>query len=493
MEMQMTEKSTDASIRAYSHWNQIPWEAVEQSVRRLQTRIAKAVMEKNHRKVNALQWILTHSYHAKLLAVRRVTTNRGKNTPGVDGVVWKSARRKMTAANSLRRKGYAPQPLRRVYIPKKNGKKRPLSIPTMYDRAMQALYKMALDPVAETTADPNSYGFRPHRRCADAIGQCYIALAKKISPTWILEGDIKACFDEISHEWILNNIPLDKKILSKWLKAGHIEEKTVYPTRKGTPQGGIISPTIANMVLDGLEGAAIASVPTRLYGRIRPKVNVIRYADDFIVTGDSKQLLEDKVKPAIESFLKTRGLQLSEEKTHLTHIESGFSFLSQNVRKYKGKLLITPTKDSIRSVLENINNIIRKYRGVAAEVLIGALNPVLRGWVNYHRHVVAKDTFSVVSNHLYRQLWKWMRRRHGKKNKHWLARKYWLVGKRPWVFSTRAIRHGAEHVYELFHPHRVAIVRHTKIRANANPYDPAWEPYFQDRKRVLARQKLCVI
>ena len=182
----MTEQLADASIRAYSHWNQIPWETVEQSVRRLQTRIAKAVLGKNYRKVNALQWILTHSYHAKLLAIRRVTTNRGKNTPGVDGVVWKSARRKMTAVNSLRRKGYAPQPLRRVYIPKKNGKKRPLSIPTMYDRAMQALYKMALDPVAETTADPNSYGFRPYRRCADAIGQCYIALAKKISPTWIL-------------------------------------------------------------------------------------------------------------------------------------------------------------------------------------------------------------------------------------------------------------------------------------------------------------------
>lgn len=493
MGKQMTGHCTDAPIGVYSHWNFIPWEAVEQSVKRLQARIAKAVMAKDLRKVQSLQWILTHSYHAKLLAVRRVTTNRGKNTPGVDGVVWRTSRQKAAAVDRLRRRGYAPQPLRRVYIPKKNGKKRPLSIPTMHDRAMQALYKMALDPVAETTADPNSYGFRPYRRCADAIGQCYITLAKKRSPTWILEGDIKACFDEISHAWILNNIPLDRKILGNWLKAGYIEEKTVYPTRKGTPQGGIISPTIANMVLDGLEDAAIASVPTRLYGNIRPKVNVIRYADDFIVTGDSRSLLETKVKPAIESFLKTRGLKLSDEKTHLTHIDSGFDFLSQNVRKYKGKLLITPTKDSIRSVLDNINKTIRRYRGAAAEVLIGALNPINRGWVNYHRHVVAKRTFSIVSNHLYKQLWKWMRRRHGNKNKHWLARKYWLVGKKPWVFSSKIKRHGVEVIYEMLHPHRVAIVRHTKIRAKANPYDPAWRTYFENRKRVLARQRLCIV
>ena len=250
-------------------------------------------MEKKYRKAKSLQWLLTHSYHGKLLAVKRVTTNKGKNTPGVDGVVWQTAPEKMAAVTDLDRRGYAPQPLRRIYIPKKNGRKRPLSIPTMHDRAMQALYKMALDPVAETTADPNSYGFRPHRRCADAIKQCYIILARKQSPTWILEGDIKACFDEISHEWILDNILLDKQILEKWLKAGYIEEKTVYPTPKGTPQGGIISPTIANMVLDGLEAAAKASAPHG-EGNISPKIHVIRYADDFIITGDSKDLLETK-------------------------------------------------------------------------------------------------------------------------------------------------------------------------------------------------------
>jgi RNA-directed DNA polymerase len=179
-------------------------------VRRLQLRIAKAVSD--------------------------LTTNRGKNTPGVDGVIWSTGRQKMAAVADLRRRGYAPLPLRRIYIPKKNGRKRPLSIPTMHDRAMQALYKLALDPVAETIADPNSYGFRPHRRCADAIKQCFIILANRKSLTWILEGDIKACFDEISHKWILDNILLDGQILAKWLKAGYIEEKTVYPTVKGSPR-----------------------------------------------------------------------------------------------------------------------------------------------------------------------------------------------------------------------------------------------------------------
>lgn len=489
----MTVKPTDASIHVYSCWKSIPWKAVEEDVRRLQSRIAKAVSEKKYRKVKSLQWLLTHSYHGKLLAVKRVTTNRGKNTPGVDGVVWRTGRQKMAAVAGLRRRGYAPLPLRRIYIPKKNGRKRPLSIPTMHDRAMQALYKMALDPVAETTADPNSYGFRSHRRCADAIQQCFIILANRQSPTWILEGDIKACFDEISHEWILNNILLDRQILEKWLRAGYIEEKTVYPTRKGTPQGGIISPTIANMVLDGLELAAKASAPQWRQGHVRPKINVIRYADDFIITGESKHLLVNKVKPAIESFLQQRGLALSEAKTRITHINSGFDFLSQNVRKYKGKLLITPSKDSIRSMRSNIKLTIRRFRGAAAAKLIKALNPILLGWVNYHRHVVAKRCFSDISNYLFWQLWKWVRRRHGNKNKRWLIRKYWLIGNKPGVFATRLKRKGGERIYELLRPQRVAIVRHTKIRGHANPYDQSWKPYFRNRKRILAKQKLCVV
>jgi RNA-directed DNA polymerase len=490
--MTVTVRLTDAPSGRYENWNSIPWETVQQDVRRLQMRIAKAVREKKYRRAKSLQWILTHSYHAKLLAIRRVTTNKGKRTPGVDGIIWKTSRQRMLALSDLKRKGYKPQPLRRIYIPKKNGKMRPLSIPTMKDRAMQAIYKMALDPVAEATADPNSYGFRPYRRCADAQGQSYCVLARKTSPVWILEGDIKGCFDEISHEWILGNILLDKEIINKWLKAGYIDKAKLFPTRKGIPQGGIISPTLANMVLDGLEESAKKSAPAITRGTISSKIHVIRYADDFIITAESRKLLEEQVKPAVESFLRERGLSLSEEKTRITRIEYGFDFLAQNIRKYKGKFLTTPSRDSVKSFLMKIRNTIRKHRGVAASVLIGNLNPVLRGWVNYHRHIVAKETFNIVSSYIYHRLWKWMRREHPGKSKDWLVQKYWMGGKTPWTFSVKTRKkQGGCRIYELFNPCRVKIIRHTKIRGAANPYDPEYQQYFRDRRFVLQKQKLC--
>ena len=205
----------DAPIGSFRNWKSIHWPTVHETVKRLQMRIAKAVKEGRFGLDKAFQWLLTHSYHAKLLAVKRVTSNKGKRTPGVDNDIWTTPKQKFQAVNNIKRRGYHPLPLRRIYIPKKNGKKRPLSIPTMTDRAIQALYKLALEPIAETLADPNSYGFRSYRSCADAIGQCFITLSKKASPVWVLEADIKACFDEISHEWMIDNIPMDKLILTK--------------------------------------------------------------------------------------------------------------------------------------------------------------------------------------------------------------------------------------------------------------------------------------
>jgi RNA-directed DNA polymerase len=341
-------------------WKSINWKTVKQSVRSLQLRIAKATKEGKHNKVKALQWMLTHSLAAKLLAVKRVTENSGKRTPGVDGVLWKTPTQKLRAALSLLRKNYKANPLRRHYIFKKNGKKRPLGIPTMTDRAYQALFLLALEPVSETLADKGSYGFRPKRSCHDAIERCYIHLSRKDSATWVLEGDIKGCFDHINHQWLEQNILMDKKILQQWLNAGFIENRRLFPTTEGTPQGGIISPTLANMTLDGLE----ACIDKAFGITIRPngcrknnpfKIHLIRYADDFIVTASEKEILENKVKPLIEEFLLKRGLQLSQEKTKITHISEGFDFLGQNIRMYSGgKLLIRPSKDAIRSMKEKL-------------------------------------------------------------------------------------------------------------------------------------------
>ena len=220
-------------------WPAINWRKVNQNVRRLQARIVKATREGRWGKVKALQRLLTRSFSGKALAVRRVTENQGKNTPGVDKETWDTPTKKAQAVKSLRQRGYSPRPSRRIYIPKRNGKQRPLGIQTLYDRAMQALYLLALDPIAETTADPNSYGFRKERSTADAIGRCFNTLSQKTAARWILEGDIKSCFDTISHEWMLANIPIEKTILRQWLKAGYMEKHYLYSTDEGVPQGGI--------------------------------------------------------------------------------------------------------------------------------------------------------------------------------------------------------------------------------------------------------------
>jgi len=421
-----------ASVNKKHPWYATEWNVARKHVRGLQMRIAKAVKENKWGKVKTLQRILTNSFYAKLLAVKRVTSNKGKNTPGVDGILWQDAEAKWQAACSLRRRGYKPQPLRRIYIPKKNGKKRPLSIPTMMDRAQQALHKLALAPVAETLADRNSYGFREGRSCADAIQAGFNALSKPNSATWVLEADIKGCFDNISIEWMIENIPMDKVVLRKWLTAGYVEDGIMYPSRKGTPQGGIISPTLSNMTLDGLEEVVRRAVPRR------NRVNFIRYADDFIITGKSKRLLEEKVKPAAEKFLEKRGLILSEEKTVITHIRDGFTFLGQTFRKHGRKLHITPSKGGVKALVEKVGTLIRKYVSAPMIILITKLNQVLRGWANYHRHVVASDAFSRVDTYVFEQLWRMLRKRHSGKSKKWLFDEYWTATGRKHIFAVKS-------------------------------------------------------
>jgi RNA-directed DNA polymerase len=466
-------------------WNFIPWDRVYEKVRSLQRRIAKAISEVKPGKAKALQWIMTHSFSAKLLAVKRVTENKGKNTPGVDGVLWKTSKDKLKAAKSLGRHGYIVKPLRRVYINKKNGKKRPLGIPTMKDRAMQALFLSALDPVSETTADFSSYGFRRKRSCHDAIERCYIHLSRNDSATAILEGDITGCFDNISHDWIRDNILIDKQVVTKWLKAGFIDKNKLFPTEAGTPQGGIISPTLANMVLDGLEEAIYKCVNTRIrkYDGCRRnyhKIHFIRYADDFIVTGASNEVLMNVVKPVITEFLAERGLTLSETKTKITDVYTGFDFLGQNIRKFSnGKLLIRPSKDNFKSVLSKIKLIIIRHRGAPTVDLIRRLNSVITGWANYHKRIVAAKYFVALDRFIWFYLWKWAKRRHSNKGHYWIANKYFKkVGNRKWTFFGTFDNRS---VILLKYASDTIIKRHVLINGKANPYCAKWDMYYRRR------------
>ncbi|MGY8872817.1 MAG: reverse transcriptase domain-containing protein, partial [Pseudomonadales bacterium] len=311
---------TDIPIPASSHladsWHSIDWETSHRRVRELQVRIAKAAKSSEWRKVRQLQRMLVRSFSAKALAVKRVSENRGRKTAGIDGETWSTPNMKWEAIGRLTRQGYQPKPLRRVYIPKANGERRPLGIPTMLDRAMQALYLSALEPVSETCADRNSYGFRPMRSTADAIEQLFVNLSRKSSSVWVLEGDIKGCFDNISHDWLIAHVPMDKAVLKKWLKAGYMESGRLNSTEAGTPQGGIISPVLANWALDGLEAVLESHFGKKnTKASYKTKVNYVRYADDFVITGISKELLVNEVKPLVESFMAERGLTLSAKKT----------------------------------------------------------------------------------------------------------------------------------------------------------------------------------
>lgn len=382
-------------------WKSIDWKKAEAEVNRLQARIAKATQENKWNTVKRLQYLLTHSYYAKVLAVRKVTTNKGKKTPGVDGVLWSTPAAKMRGVLTLTDKGYKAKPLRRVFIEKKGKKtKRPLGIPCMYDRALQALYALALDPVSETTADTKSFGFRKGRCAQDACEYIFTALSRSYSPEWVLEGDIKGCYDHISHDWLIKHIPMDKSVLKQFLKAGFVFRDELFPTDAGTPQGGIISPILANLTLDGMQKVLSDHFDLSAKGEVsafvhnKSRVNLVRYADDFIVTAATKEIAEE-AKDILRDFLQARGLELSEEKTVITHIDDGFDMLGWTFRKFKGKLIVKPSKKALKALKASLSEtILGRGKAWKQEVLIGVLNRLIRGWANYHQSVCASEAFS---------------------------------------------------------------------------------------------------
>jgi len=476
-----TKIAGSASSHGPDEWAAINWRLAQKNVKVMQHRITKATQDSNWRKVKALQRWLTRSFSAKALAVKQVTENTGKRTAGVDQKLWDTPQQKFNAIAQLENRGYKPLPLRRVYIPKSNGKLRPLGIPTMRDRAMQALHLLALDPILETVSDPNSYGFRKNRATADAMSQIFLQTCRKVSATWILDADIEGFFDNINHDWMVDNVCMDKSILRKWLKSGVFDREQLVATTAGTPQGGIISPALANWTLNGLETELVAHLGAT-YGVSKVsklKVGIVRYADDFIVTGASKELLETEIMPWIVNFLATRGLRLSAAKTKIVHIDEGFDFLGWNFRKYSGKLLIKPSKKNAEAFYEKLRKTISENIGTKQKDLIRLLNSMLRGWAQYHSPVVAKEAFSRMESLLFWRLRRWAKRRHPKKSGEWIRQKYWRpIDGRSQVFAADvSTKEGSKVVREMYSLPSTPIVRHKKIKGAYHPYDPKWEMY----------------
>jgi RNA-directed DNA polymerase len=494
--MPNTGLTTQVGINEPIEWNQVNWKKLEKRVHKLQKRIYRASKRGDIKAVRRLQKTLLHSWSAKMIAVRRVTQdNQGKKTAGVDGVKSLTPKQRLNLVGQLELIGKA-KPARRVWIPKPGKEeKRPLGIPTMYDRALQALVKQALEPEWEARFEPNSYGFRPGRSCHDAIEAIFLAIRYKAK--YVLDADIAKCFDRIDHKALLEKVatfPSLRRQIKAWLKCGVMDKGAFEETKLGTPQGGVISPLLANIALHGLEERVKQYVETLKGGSKtsrRMAISLIRYADDFVVLHEDISAVQ-KCKEIITDWLKGIGLELSQAKTQMTHTlhkmpdgtKPGFDFLGFTIRQFPMgkhqsgkntngqrlgfKTVIRPASKKVKLHNDKLASVIDAHKAAPQAALIKHLNPIIRGWANYYSAVCSKEIFSNLGKDLYSKLRSWAHRRHSNKSGTWCAKKYWhTIGNNNWTFASAK---GGNPLILQGHS-AIPIVRHTKVKGEASPYD----------------------